>query len=190
MYEPRAYRDWVKGEDLVSFNIVVKETDLYIRAKRNLRGKALEAVLKYRAQLEKYTERHPAFLTALEPLPIIEDAPNIAKKMAEAAEKAGVGPMAAVAGAMAECVGMELIALSPEIIVSKRRDRKVVLARQVAMYLMREENNDSFIEIGKVLGNRNHATAMHGYEKIGAEININPNLRQHISHIRERIAIR
>ena len=80
--------------------------------------------------------------------------------------------------------------LSPEIIVSKRRDRKVVLARQIAMYLMREENNDSFIEIGKVLGNRNHATAMHGYEKIGAEININPNLRQHISHIRERIAIR
>ncbi|MDY7018970.1 MAG: chromosomal replication initiator protein DnaA [Chloroflexota bacterium] len=77
--------------------------------------------------------------------------------------------------------------LSVEEIISKNRDRKVVLARQIAMYLMRQENNDSFTEIGKILGNRNHATALHGYEKIAGEININLHLSQQISQIKEII---
>ena len=77
--------------------------------------------------------------------------------------------------------------LSAEEMISKKRDRKVVLARQIAMYLLREKNNDSFSEIGKFLGNRNHATALHGYEKIAGEMNINPNLRQQISHIKEKL---
>jgi len=41
MFEPRTYRHWVKGKDLISFNVVVKETDLYIRASSNLKRKAL-----------------------------------------------------------------------------------------------------------------------------------------------------
>ena len=77
--------------------------------------------------------------------------------------------------------------LSVEEIIGKSRDRKVVLARQIAMYLMRQDNNNSFAEIGKILGNRNHATALHGYEKIAGEININTNLFQQISQIKENI---
>ena len=136
MYEPRTYRHWVKDKDLISFDVVVKETDLYIRARHNLRQKALKAVLKYRAQLEKYIERHPAFLTALEPYPIEEDAPNIVKEMAEAGRKAGVGPMASVAGAIAECVGRELIAFSPEVIIENGGDvfLKSLRTRLVGVY--------------------------------------------------------
>ena len=78
--------------------------------------------------------------------------------------------------------------LPMEELTSKKRDRKVVLARQIAMYLMREENNYSFAQIGKELGNRNHATALYSYEKINSEININHKLHDQISEIKERIS--
>ena len=83
MYEPRTYRHWVKTKDLISFNIVVKETDLYIRASTNLSSKARKLVLKYRNTLERYIERHPAFLTSLKPLPTGDDAPRIVKIIVE-----------------------------------------------------------------------------------------------------------
>jgi len=122
MYEPRTYRHWIKGGDLISFNVVVKETDLYIRASTNLKSKARKLVLKYRDALERYIERHPAFLTSLEPLPVDGNAPHIVKAMSEAASKAEVGPMASVAGAIAEFVGTELLAFTPEIIVENGGD--------------------------------------------------------------------
>jgi hypothetical protein len=120
--EPRTYRHWIGGKDLIPFNVVVKETDLYIRASIDLQRKARRLVLKYRRMLESYIERYPVFLTSLEPVSIPEDAPNIVKRMAEAAQKAGVGPMASVAGAIAEFVGKELLAFSPEIIVENGGD--------------------------------------------------------------------
>ncbi len=122
MYEPRTYRHWIKGGDLISFNVVVKETDLYIRASTNLKSKARKLVLKYRHALERYIERHPAFLTSLKPLPVDDNAPHIVKAMSEAASKAAVGPMASVAGAIAEFVGTELLAFTPEIIVENGGD--------------------------------------------------------------------
>ena len=122
MYEPRTYRHWIKGGDLISFNVVVKETDLYIRASTNLKSKARKLVLKHRHALERYIERHPAFLTSLEPLPVDDNAPHIVKAMSEAAGKAEVGPMASVAGAIAEFVGTELLAFTPEIIVENGGD--------------------------------------------------------------------
>jgi len=121
-YEPRFYRLWSKEKDLVSFNVVVKETDLFIQARRNLRKKALAVVSKQRTLLEKYIERHPGFVTALEPFPVGDDAPHIVKEMAAAAEKGGVGPMAAVAGAFAEFVGRELLNFSTEVIVENGGD--------------------------------------------------------------------
>jgi len=122
MYEPRTYRHWIKGGDLISFNVVVKETDLYIRASTNLKRKALKLVVKYRDILERYIRRYPTFLTSRQPLPVDENAPHIVKAMSEAASRAGVGPMASVAGAIAEFVGTELLAFSPEIIVENGGD--------------------------------------------------------------------
>jgi len=130
VYEPRTYRRWIKDNDLVSFTIAVKETDLYIRARRNLQRKALKALLKHRAPVENYIKRHPAFLAALTPFPIQDDAPQIVKQMAEAAEKVGVGPMAAVAGAIAECVGRELLTFSPEVIVENGGDLFLKISKQ------------------------------------------------------------
>jgi len=136
MYEPRTYRHWIKDKDLVSFNIVVKETDLYIRASTNLKRKALKLVLKYRDALESYIERYPSFLASLEPLPAADDAPPIVKLMSDSARKVGVGPMASVAGAIAEFVGNELSAFSPEIIIENGGDifLKTLRKRVIGIY--------------------------------------------------------
>jgi len=122
MYQPRTYRHWVKDKDLVAFKVTVKETDLYIRARADLKSQARRLALKYRRILEEYIEGHPSFLTSLEPVAVEKDAPPLVAGMAEAAQKAGVGPMAAVAGAIAEAVGSELLAFSPEVIVENGGD--------------------------------------------------------------------
>jgi len=122
MYEPRFYRLWSIDKDLVSFNVTVKETDLYIRARRDLQKKAYEVVVKERAFLEEYIQSHPGFVTAMEPIPVENKAPGIVREMAKAAAKVGVGPMAAVAGAIAERVGKALLKSSPEVIVENGGD--------------------------------------------------------------------
>jgi len=136
MYEPRHYRHWVKGEGLVSFNVVVKETDLYIRTSSNLRRKAYKLVLKYRGMLEEYIKRNPAFLTSLKPITVGEDAPLIVREMVRSTGRVGVGPMAAVAGAIAEFVGNDLLAFSPEIIVENGGDifLKSLKKRMIGIY--------------------------------------------------------
>lgn len=122
MYEPRNYRREIKDDDLVSFTATVKETDLYIRALTDLKSEALKAIDVCRRPLERYIQQHPVFLHSLEPLQVEEDAASIVKMMAEAGWVAGVGPMAAVAGAMAGMVGAELLRFSPEIIVENGGD--------------------------------------------------------------------
>jgi len=77
--------------------------------------------------------------------------------------------------------------LSAEELINKKRDRKTTLARHVAIYLMREGHNCSLTEIGKELGGRNHATILHGYEKIASELSINPNLANQIAEIKAEI---
>jgi len=74
-----------------------------------------------------------------------------------------------------------------EELINKKRDRKTTLARHVAIYLMREGYNCSLTAIGKELGGRNHATILHGYEKIAGELSINPNLANQIAEIKKKI---
>ncbi len=122
MYQPRTYRHWVKDIDLISFDVVVRETDLRIRARKNLRLKALKSVEKHRDAIERYIEQNPAFLTSLKPIAVQNDAPLIVKEMARAAETVSIGPMSAVAGAIAEAVGKELLPFSSEVIVENGGD--------------------------------------------------------------------
>lgn len=136
MPEVRFYRHWCEDKDLVSFNVVAKESDLYIRAPKNLAGKAHKSVAKYRFILEKYIKQNSAFKNSLEPIPLEEDAPLIAREMVEAGRKVGVGPMAAVAGAIAEFVGKDLLDYTPEIIVENGGDIfiKTAQIRRIGIY--------------------------------------------------------
>jgi uncharacterized protein len=134
--EPRFYRHWINDDDLVSFEVAVQQTDLYIRARRNLKDKALHSVLKHRGSLESYIACHPVFLTALQPYGTEAGAPAIVKEMARVSQLAGVGPMAAVAGAVAEAIGRDLLGFSPEIIVENGGDifLKISKKRRVGVY--------------------------------------------------------
>jgi uncharacterized protein len=136
VYQPRTYRHRIESTGLAAFTVAVKETDLYVRAVSNLQRKARHLVLKYRAQLERYIDQNPEFQTSLKPLSIPEQAPRIIKEMIEAGQKANVGPMAAVAGAIAEFVGRELLEFSPEIIVENGGDifLKVISKKVVGIY--------------------------------------------------------
>lgn len=136
MYEPRTYRHWVKDSDLVPFNVLVKETDLYIRASEDLKRKAFRLVLKYRNILERYIKKNPAFLTSLKPLPVDKKAPLIIKAMSEATTRVGIGPMASVAGAIAEFVGNDLLQFSPEVIIENGGDiyLKSLKKRMIGIY--------------------------------------------------------
>jgi ApbE superfamily uncharacterized protein (UPF0280 family) len=121
-YQERQYRNLLLDQGFISFEVKVKETDLHIRALQELQPLALQSVIRYRYQLEQYIAQKPEFLRSLVPLPADEFAPPIVREMIRAAESAGVGPMAAVAGAMAEAVGRDLLPQSPEVIVENGGD--------------------------------------------------------------------
>ncbi len=121
-YRERSYRNLLPDQGLVSFQVTVKETDLYIKAARDLREKARQSVMRYRYQLEQYIFRHPEFFRSLVPLAADEFAPPIVQDMIRAAGYAGVGPMAAIAGAMAEFVGKDLLGESAEVMVENGGD--------------------------------------------------------------------
>ncbi len=121
-YREREYRNLVSDRNLFSFEVRVKETDLFIRAERDLREAAYESVLRCRRQLENYILSRPDFFRSLVPLEEDEFAPSIARRMLRAARSAGVGPMAAVAGAVADQVGEDLLQESPEVIVENGGD--------------------------------------------------------------------
>ncbi len=123
MFEDRRrYRRQHKKPGLVSFDITVKETNLNIQAETDLSDPAIRVALKYRQYIETHILEYPEFADALSPLPLPRIAPAIVMDMMEAGKKVNVGPMAAVAGAMAEYVGRELLALSPEILVENGGD--------------------------------------------------------------------
>jgi hypothetical protein len=105
-----------------SFRVKVKESSLFIKAKKDLQPKAKEALFKYRSSLEDYIRRCPFFKETFHPYKVEDDAPLIVKRMSRVSFQAGVGPMAAVAGALAEFVGMELLRYTDEVIVENGGD--------------------------------------------------------------------
>lgn len=130
MEDRSLYRNTMKAPDLCFFKVTVKQTDLYIGAEKDLTEKALAIVSDYRRQLEAYIQRHPQFLHSLVPIDPLLDAPLIAVDMCHAAKLAGVGPMAAVAGAVSKFVGQELARYSREILIENGGDLYLAGSRE------------------------------------------------------------
>ena len=116
------YRDNIIIKDLISFSVVIKETDLLILADTLLIEEVKEKVMQYRYHLDKYISKNPDFLKSLIPLPSDPYAPSIIKEMSQAAILAQVGPMASVAGAIAEMVGKDLLEHTSQIVVENGGD--------------------------------------------------------------------
>lgn len=73
------------------------------------------------------------------------------------------------------------------VLKGRQRTRNIVVPRQVAMYLMREETESSLVEIGNALGGRDHTTVMHGCDKIAEDLNSDARLRTDMLEIRNRL---
>lgn len=72
-------------------------------------------------------------------------------------------------------------------ILSPKRDKHIVVPRQVAMYLLRSELHMSFPRIAVELGRKDHTTAIHSVEKIERAIKLDFMIREHVSEIREKL---
>ncbi|MDD4493415.1 MAG: UPF0280 family protein [Eubacteriales bacterium] len=122
MYSERQYRKLFKGKDLQFFEVCVGESDLMIGADKILEKEALSAVRKFRSHLEAYISNHTEFKDSLVPLVPSPGAPFIVTEMCKAGFAVNVGPMAAVAGAISQLVGEELLKHANEVIVENGGD--------------------------------------------------------------------
>jgi hypothetical protein len=136
-YVERHYRTFEgRAERWVPFRAAVETTDLYLLAERDLSDEALAAAGRARRILTDHIAGRPEFATALRPL----DEPtglfdDLLRSMYGAGRAAGVGPMAAVAGAVAEHVGRELRELSREVVVENGGDLYLDLAEEATVGL-------------------------------------------------------
>lgn len=134
--EPRFYRQLVRPDHLVSFSVTIAESDLYISAEKDLTKEARQVLLASRRSIERYAAGDPAFLSSLSPVDVPADAPPLVQTMANAARQADVGPMAAVAGAIAEEVGRQLLRHTSEVLVENGGDifLRSLTPRRISIY--------------------------------------------------------
>ena len=122
MFENRKYRSRAVKQGLVSFSTTVKETNLHIQADSDLTDPATRAVLHCRNRIESYIRKYPEFAQSLTPLETDPFAPSVVNDMIQAGQAAGTGPMAAIAGLIAEYTGRTLLEYSNQIIVENGGD--------------------------------------------------------------------
>lgn len=129
-YREREYRKFADPGGLLSFQVKIRETDLHILAPVEVREEAINLVVQARTRLENYLARSPGFVDALHPLKDDPTAVPLVREMLRAGLAAGVGPMAAVAGVIAEYVGRGLLAVAgcSEVVVENGGD--IFMARR------------------------------------------------------------
>jgi ApbE superfamily uncharacterized protein (UPF0280 family) len=117
----RFYRQNV-DDNLYSFEITIKESNLFIKTCKDLKLLAFDALYKIRKDLESYILKSKDFFTSLVPVKQDKSAPPIVKKMIKTSSIVGVGPMACVAGAVSEELGKILLKYCDECIVENGGD--------------------------------------------------------------------
>ena len=107
--EARFYRQWVNTKDLIKIHIDIEETDLLILSKTPLDLNLLERTVRHlRQDIKDYIAKDRRFADSLKPISIQLGSAAIIRLMADAASKANVGPMAAVAGGISQLLAEEL----------------------------------------------------------------------------------
>ncbi|MFH0822305.1 MAG: UPF0280 family protein [Pseudomonadota bacterium] len=122
IFEPRIYRHYGQGDRFVAFRVTVSQSDLFIKARMVLVNEATRLTRESRSRVESAITRRKDFLTSLVPIAEHPGDSPLASRMIAAGRKAGTGPMAAVAGAVADYVGRGLLEWSLEVIVENGGD--------------------------------------------------------------------
>ena len=142
------YRNLVKASDLVTCRVLVKQTDILVSGLCNLETPATTLVKRYRKDIEDYIKRYPNFKRAFTPFQRDPFAPRIVNTMIESASRAGMGPMATVAGAIAEYVGSGLLTYSRDVIVENGGDIFICSSNRREMLLLAESSEFMGLRIG------------------------------------------
>ncbi|MCK5306273.1 MAG: UPF0280 family protein [Candidatus Omnitrophica bacterium] len=121
---------------LYPYKVKIKESSLFIYSSNRSLLEAKSYLSAARKQIEAYAGSRPEFSENFKPLKLDPLAPAIIKAMLKAAEAAKVGPMAAVAGAIAEYVGRKLLKDNPEVIVDNGGDIFLKLERRSAVGIL------------------------------------------------------
>ena len=159
MYQKRTYRNLVDTGKLTAFHVVVQETDLLVHADRKLVAETRELVLEQRGYVEAYIKAYPDFMTTLAPWHATGPTAKIISDMIQAGAKAGVGPMAAVAGAIAENVGCGLLKSTDQMVVENGGDVFVRTHRPVTVGIFAGSSPLS-MQIGIPLNSENKPKAV------------------------------
>ncbi len=133
IYEPRTYREFRPHDRFKTFRVVIETSDLYVKAHKVLDKETEHLIRSARSQVEDAIARRPEFLRSLEPIGEDPTDSPLALRMVRAGQKAGTGPMAAVAGAVAEFVGHGLLQWSPEVIIENGGDIFLKIARPIVV---------------------------------------------------------
>ncbi|MEN3185229.1 MAG: UPF0280 family protein [Atribacterota bacterium] len=150
-YEHRFYRERMKSPDLVSFTVKIEESDLYILAEQDLRERAWQRLQREREDLKAYIRYDPNFRKTLTPLAVPPFAPRICQIMAQCAQNAGVGPMAAVAGAINEMLAEELFMETGELVIENGGDILVFSQKERIVAIYAGEESPFSFRVGLVL---------------------------------------
>ena len=144
-----------------------------------LSGEALQIIGEKFHDNVRQLEGALAYVTAHATLSGVDITPQIINKLLTTTVNQDTGRIIQIVA--------DYFGLTTKEIISRKRDKNVVTARQIAMHLMRENDNLSFARIGKVLGNRSHATVLYSCEKVAGEIKINQNLARQMLELQEKI---
>ncbi len=125
----RTYRA-ARHDDLVPFQLVIEETDLWVAAREDLGLPMADHARFLRGQIKAYAAVHPEFLTSLEPLAATPRDPEIIRRMCRAGQLTGVGPMAAVAGTVAQMLGEFFRERSPDLLIENGGDTYLCSTRE------------------------------------------------------------
>jgi uncharacterized protein len=134
LFENRNYRNF-DSSSTTPFRVTIGQSDLFVRADRDLTEIARDALLTARYQIETYIQTNVVFDISLEPLELDRFAPPICQRMLRAGLAAGVGPFAAVAGAVAQAVGEKLAESSTQVVVENGGDLYLKLTQDLVVGL-------------------------------------------------------
>ncbi len=117
----RFYRDILNHSGFERFQVRVEETDLLVIAEKNLKNEVETQAIKQRDIIKKYIKGHPEFYTSFSPVHCESDE-EIIRLMCDSSRMTSTGPMASVAGAIAELIGRSILPLTSQVFIENGGD--------------------------------------------------------------------
>lgn len=116
---------------LLTCQICIGESNIMITSDRPLKARAEKILKQIRKDIKDYIKLHPDFSESFTPIKVKKNAPSVIRQMSRASYLAQVGPMAAVAGAIAEELANKLRDYCSELIIENGGDIFINVKRQI-----------------------------------------------------------